>query len=144
MALTHVVMLICVMVLTCVMVSPDCQDTKDEVKRPGKSPRLSYITFSSAAIVACLVTTTSAAPSDCGKFEESKLCVSTLTNLLDRQPTEDEVVCQELCQSHTGCTHFTFVENKYPLETGELRLQCYLWKRCISKVTSFLHPNLTI
>ena len=44
------------------------------------------------------------------------------------------MVCQELCQSHTKCSHFTFVENKYPLETGEPDLQCYLWKRCISKV----------
>ena len=92
------------------------------------------ISISSVAIVACLASTMSSA-SDCEIFEEAKLCVSHLTNLLGRQPTEDEVVCQELCQSHTLCTHFTFVENKYPLKTGEPRLQCYLWKRCISKVT---------
>ena len=73
--------------------------------------------------------------SDCEIFEESKLCVSHLTNLIDRLPTEDEVVCQELCQSHTKCSHFTFMEDKYPLENGEPDLQCYLWKRCISKVT---------
>ena len=67
-------------------------------------------------------------------FNEASLCISQLTNLIDRLPTEDEVVCQELCQSHTKCSHFTFVENKYPLETGEPDFQCYLWKRCISKV----------
>ena len=75
---------------------------------------------------------------DCDLFEESKLCVAQLNNLIDRQTTEDEVVCQELCQSFTQCSHFTFVENKYPLETGEPNLQCYLWKRCIKKV-AFIH-----
>ena len=75
---------------------------------------------------------------DCDLFEESTLCVAQLNNLIDRQTTEDEVVCQELCQSSTQCSHFTFVENKYPLETGEPNLQCYLWKRCIKKV-AFIH-----
>ena len=97
---------------------------------------LVYITCYSAAIVSCLASTMTAA-SDCDQFEESKLCVSHLTNLIDRLPTEDEVVCQELCQSHTRCSHFSFMEDIYPLETGEPDLQCYLWKRCISRVTLF-------
>jgi len=87
-----------------------------------------------AAIVSCLASTMSTA-TDYNLFEESKLCVAQLNNLIDRQTTEDEVVCQELCQSFTQCSHFTFVENKYPLETGEPNLQCYLWKRCIKKVS---------
>ena len=62
----------------------------------------------------------------------------TQTILIDRQTTEDEVVCQQLCQSFSQCSHFTFVENKYPLETGEPNLQCYLWKRCNKKVAFIL------
>ena len=108
-----------------------------------KPKKYLYIIFFSAAIVSRLASTMSAA-SECEVFEESKLCISQLTNLIYRQPTEDEVVCQELCQSHTKCSHFTFVENKYPLETGEPRLQCYMWKRCISKVTLILYPNMAI
>ena len=77
--------------------------------------------------------------SNCDLFEESKLCVSKLTNLVDRLRAEDEVVCQELCQSYNRCTHFTFMESKYPLATGKPDLQCYLWKRCISKVK--LYPK---
>ena len=92
--------------------------------------------FFSAVIVACQASTMSTV-ADCDQFEESKLCVSHLTNLIDRLPTEDEVVCQELCQSHTKCSHFTFMEDKYPLENGEPDLQCYMWKRCISKVTLY-------
>ena len=99
--------------------------------------RLLFFTFSPATAVGCLVSAElTAAASDCELFEESKLCVSQLTNLIDRQPTEDELVCQKLCQSSVRCSHFTFVENKYPLETGEPNLQCYLWKRCIKKVNS--------
>ena len=74
------------------------------------------------------------AASECDLFEISQLCVSQTSNLLSRQPTEDEVVCQELCQSNTRCSHFTFMEADFPLETGEPDLQCYLWRRCISKV----------
>ena len=71
---------------------------------------------------------------DCDFFKEAQLCISRLSNLIDRQPTEDEVECQELCQSHAKCNNFTFVENQYPLETGAPDLQCYLWKRCISEM----------
>ena len=78
--------------------------------------------------------------SDCDLFEESKLCVSQMTNLIDRQPTEDEADCQELCQSYTRCSHFTFMEANFPLDTGKPDLQCYLWKKCISKVT-FIQPS---
>ena len=81
--------------------------------------------------------------SDCSLFEESKLCISKLTNLIYRQPVEDEAVCQELCQSYLQCSHFTFMESKYPLPTGKPDLQCYMWKRCISKVTVFMHKKIT-
>ena len=97
--------------------------------------RLLFLTFSPATVVACVASAElTPTASDCELFEESKLCVSQLTNLIDRQPTEDELVCQKFCQSSDRCSHFTFVENKYPLETGEPNLQCYLWKRCIKKV----------
>ena len=84
------------------------------------------------AVCASLASLTAA--SECDLFEISQLCVSQTSNLLSRQPTEDEVVCQELCQSNTRCSHFTFMEADFPLETGEPDLQCYLWRRCISKV----------
>ena len=74
--------------------------------------------------------------SNCEQFKEANLCISKLVNLIDRQTVEDEVVCQELCQSRDNCSNFTFVENKYPLKNGEPRLSCYLWKRCISQVSS--------
>ena len=90
-----------------------------------------------------LVHLTRATNPDCELFEEAQLCISRLSNLIDRHPSEDEVDCQELCQSHTKCSHFTFVENKYPLENGEPDLQCYLWKRCISKV-NFLFAMIAI
>ena len=99
------------------------------------------ITISSPAAIVPYLSSTMSSASDCELFEESKLCIAQLTNLIDRQPTEDEVMCQELCQSHTKCSHFTFVENKYPLETGEPDLQCYMWKRCISKGT-FILPSI--
>ena len=70
----------------------------------------------------------------CTLFEESQLCISGLTNLLDRQPADDEVTCQELCRSHTGCTFFTFMESSFPLDSNKPDLQCYLWKNCPSKV----------
>ena len=76
---------------------------------------------------------------DCDFFKEAQLCISRLSNLIDRRPTEDEVECQELCQSHAKCNNFTFVKNHYPLETGAPDLQCYLWKRCISKVNCFCY-----
>ena len=76
---------------------------------------------------------TSAASTNCDLFEESKLCISHLSNLIYRQPTTDELVCQDLCQSHLACSHFTFMEGSYPLVTGEPDLQCYLWRKCISK-----------
>ena len=103
---------------------------------------------------------------DSDLFEESKLCVAQLTNLIgdrlyyryifsskikhlftktnliDRQTTEDEVVCQQLCQSYSQCSNFTFVENKYPLDTGEPNLQCYLWKRCNKKVIFMFYPGI--
>ena len=92
-----------------------------------------YKSFYSVAIATGLASSSSVT-SDCDLFEESKLCISQLHNLLGRQPIENELVCQELCQSHTRCTHFTFVEGKYPLNTGEPDFQCYLWKKCIAKV----------
>ena len=76
---------------------------------------------------------TSAASTNCDLFEESKLCISHLSNLIYRQPTTDELVCQDLCQSHLACSHFTFMEGSYPLVTGAPDLQCYLWRKCISK-----------
>merc|ERR1719209_1623135 len=54
--------------------------------------------------------------------------------MINRQTTEDEAECQELCQSYTRCTHFTFMEADFPLRSGEPDLQCYLWKKCISKI----------
>jgi len=90
--------------------------------------------ISTVAIVSWLASTMSTADGS-DLFEDSKLCVAQLTNLIYRQTTEDEVVCQQLCQSFSQCSHFTFVENKYPLETGEPNLQCYLWKRCNKKVS---------
>ena len=93
---------------------------------------------SSATIATCLASTTSAT-SECDLFEESKLCISQLHNLIDQQSTEDELVCQELCQSHLQCTHFTFMEASYPLQSGEPDFQCFLWKKCIAKV-AFFYP----
>ena len=86
--------------------------------------------------VSCLVSP-ALTSSECDLFEESTLCISHLFNLIDRQPAKDEAACQNLCQqSHAECKNFTFVENKYPLKSGEPNLQCYLWKRCIKQVRS--------
>ena len=96
----------------------------------------------SASGIFLLGSSTVSSSSDCDVFEESKLCMSQLTNLLDRQPTEDEVVCQELCQSNLKCQHFTFMESKYPLKTGEPDFQCYLWQRCDSKVSQSFSSSI--
>ena len=96
--------------------------------------------FFSAAVATCLASTTSTT-SDCDLFQESELCISQMTNLIYRRPTEDEVVCQELCQSYTRCTHFSFMEASFPLQTGQPDFQCYLWKKCISKVI-FIQENI--
>ena len=105
--------------------------------------RRPLLTFScSASGIFLLASGTVFSSSDCDVFEKSKLCISQLTNLLDRQPTEDEVVCQELCQSNLKCQYFTFMESKYPLKTGEPDFQCYLWQRCDSEVSQSFSSSI--
>ena len=140
----------CILHSSCPLERNPCQGCRSGPKRPPldklaansgdigtttHTPRNSAEILPNTTTSTTTPTTTTETATGCDLFEESKLCVAQLTNLIDRQPTEDEVLCQELCQSHTLCSHFTFVENKYPLETGEPDLQCYMWKRCISKVT---------
>ena len=60
--------------------------------------------------------------------------MSYLNNLVAAEPTEHEVSCQLLCQADPSCTHFTFMEGSYLLDSGEPDLQCYLWSRCVSSV----------